>query len=173
MSNRNQNAYPDDLEREGPVDESGLVGEFDSPNNTGLAGSPDAPDNSGLVGTGQIDAAGNAGYDTYDTYDTHTDESDQTGLVGTTGAAETYGAGADYTGQNSAELPDQQLLQPGYNPEVGDAGRLQDLERDGPNPTGYTGASDRDVYANRNDENAPAGPDADMRPNDTEEQTGY
>ena len=79
----------------------------------------------------------------------------------------------DYSGANSAELPDQQLLQPGYNPQVGDAGRLQDLEREGPNPTGYGSDADRATFANRDDENAPAGPDADMRSNETDQQTGY
>lgn len=177
MSNLNQNPYPDDREREGPVDESGLVGEFDAPNNTGLAGTPNPPDNSGLAGSGQIDTADNAGL-----LD-NTSGPSRAGVYGepTTGPSNTSNTGTlgsgvdgmDYTGQQSGELPDQQLLQPGYNPQVGDAGRLQDLEREGPNPTGYTGMSDRDAYANQNDEYAASGPDADMRPNDTDQQAGY
>lgn len=168
MSNTNQNPYPIDPEHEQPIDESGLVGESDSPDNTGLVGSPGPLDDSGLEGSGEIDVAGTTGYGT------DTVRPDQTGLAGTSGTGTT-----DYAGRDSTELPDQQLLQPDYNPQVGDAGRLQDLERGGSNPTGYdaapgqSGTADQPMYANRDDENAPAGPDADMRPNDPDQQTGY
>lgn len=149
MSYTDQNLYSD--EQAGPPDESGLLGEPISPNNSGLVGTPNSPDNSGLVGSGQTDVA----------------------------------AGVGDIGEDSAELPDQQLLQPGYNPPVGDAGRLRDVERGGPNPGGYSGAPgqpgipdqagtlDQTTYSNRTDDNAPAGPDADMRANDTDERTGY
>lgn len=163
MSNIDQRMHDQDTHDQseplGPADESGLVGEPRSPNNTGLVGAPTEPDNSGLVGSEQINAT-------------------DTGVYGT-------GTGGDYSGQNSAELPDQQLLQPGYNPQVGTAGRLQDLERGGPNPGGYSGAPgqpgfpdqagtlDQTIYASRDNESAPAGPDADMRPNNTDSQTGY
>lgn len=168
MSNTDQNMYSNDPNS--PVNESGLVGEPNTPNNSGLAGTPDSPDNSGLVGSGQRDVGDNAGYDT----------NAEPGTAGLAGAG-----GMSGTGQQSGELPEQQLLQPGYNPPVGNAGRLQDIERGGPNPAGYSGAPgqpgmpdqagalDQTTYSSRNDPDAPAGPDADMRSNDTVDQTGY
>lgn len=206
MSNADQIMYPNDEpnlnEPIGPVDESGLVGEPNSPNNSGLFGEPNSPDNSGLVGRDRTDfvdtagttgaygtgnAGGIGGYGSDGNTAARYGTSGDTDIAGPTG----YGArgmsagGEDDIGQISGELPDQQLLQPGYNPQIGDAGRLQDIERGGPNPEGWseasgqsgtrdrTGSFDQGLYSGRNDDNAPAGPDADMRPNDTDDKTGY
>lgn len=194
---------------------SGLVGTPNSPDNTGLVGSGQidtaADYNAGQTADSTGLAGGAEGYgpgtDTTGAYSagnaSNTGTMDNTGGLSNTGMygapatgpsntsntsnTGTYGSGSGSSdiGETSAELPDQQLLQPGYNPPVGDAGRLQDIERGGPNPGGYSGAPgqpgipdqagtlDQTTYSNRNDDNAPAGPDADMRPNDTDERTGY
>lgn len=157
MTNPTQRDYPDEIEN-GPARRDQLDEEFVAPQDqTGLAGSPQSPDDSGLVGT--------------------PDSPDNTGLVGSTGApgidqtaagGTLYGNDTGYTGNYGSgsggpglsgrtRTPESELLDPGYNPRIGNAGRLDDLNRTGqpgtpnydpdnpsvpgrPIPSGYSGA---------------------------------
>ncbi|MGH2515154.1 MAG: hypothetical protein ACRDHP_05815 [Ktedonobacterales bacterium] len=168
MTNPTQSDYPDDSdtgasrrdqlgqEMAGPQDQTGLAGSANSPDNSGLAGTPNSPDNSGLAGSSgaPVSDQGLEGGGT-----SYGNDTDYTGVSGSgvgtdtsfTGDYGTSVGGPGLSGQT--RTPESELLDPGYNPQVGDAGRLDDLNRvgqpgapndnpDQPTPSGYSGTAD-------------------------------
>lgn len=129
----------------GTQDQTGLAGSPQSPEDSGLVGTPNSPDNSGLAGSSGAPRT-DQGVPTDAAY------GNDTGYTGN------YGAGVGGPGMSGqTRTSESELLDPGYNPQVGDAGRLNDLNRVGqpgtpnynpdypstpgqPTPTGYSGA---------------------------------
>lgn len=138
----NTGLAPDQYEEElaAPEDQSGLLGDMRPTDESGLVGTPKSPDNTGLLGS------------TSGPYDESITDGGR------------YESTADDMGlSGQARTPETELLDPGYNPRIGNAGTLDDINRAGqpgapdhrrgyprmpsqPDASGYSGTANRPGY---------------------------
>lgn len=110
----NMDMSPDQLDEElsAPEDQTGLVGDVRSADESGLVGTPESPDNTGLLGSTGAPYGGDprdaGGYDSV-----------------------VEDLGGDLGGSGQTRTPETELLDPDYNPRLGNAGTLDDLNRSG------------------------------------------